>query len=142
MLLNSEGRPVSGTFDTPSVPRSQLPALIGLNAARESRMIIDTTQNVIYMAGPGGYDLMQALPPGTQQFNCILAPSGHMMVPCAEFPTIHDVNNRGILRLTPELALPVEIMPERPLVEQESSLSSPSPPQRSRAWIEQRPGSE
>ena len=61
MLLNSEGRPVSGTFDTPTVPRSQLPALLGLNAARESRMIIDTARNVIYMAGPGGYDLMQAL---------------------------------------------------------------------------------
>ncbi|MFM7982511.1 MAG: hypothetical protein ACKPKO_24635, partial [Candidatus Fonsibacter sp.] len=91
-------------------PRSQLPALLGLNAARESRMLIDTMRNAIYMVGPGDYDLMQALPPGTQQFNCILAPSGHMMIPCAEFldPTKSDSVGRGILQLMPQLTLPVE----------------------------------
>ena len=82
-------------------------------------MINDTTQNVIVMAGPGDYNLMQALPPGTQQFNCILAPSRHMMIPCAEFPVAHEASNRGVLRLAPELALPVEIIPESQLQEQE-----------------------
>ena len=67
-LLNTEGRPVSGTFDTPTVPGSQLPALLGLSAARESRMLIDTMRNTIYMVGPGEYDLMSSLPLGTQQF--------------------------------------------------------------------------
>ncbi|MFM7990439.1 MAG: hypothetical protein ACKPKO_65090, partial [Candidatus Fonsibacter sp.] len=59
---------------------------------------------------PGDYDLMQALPPGTQQFNCILAPSGHMMIPCAEFPdpTKSDSVGRGRLQLMPQLTLPVE----------------------------------
>ena len=62
------------------------------------------------MAGLGEYDLLQALPPGTQQFNCILAPSGHMMIPCAEFPssTASESTGRGRLQLTPQLALPVE----------------------------------
>ena len=109
-LLNATGQRVTGTFDTPTVPHSQLPALLGLNAARESRMLIDTMRNAIYMVGPGDYDLMQALPPGTQQFNCILAPSGHMMIPCAEFPspTKSDSVGRGRLQLMPQLTLPVE----------------------------------
>ena len=108
-LMNAAGQRITGTFDTPTVPRSQLPALLGLNAARESRMIIDTMRNVIYMAGPGEYDLLQALPPGTQQFHCILAPSGHMMIPCAEFPSSSttDSTGRGRLQLTPQLSLPV-----------------------------------
>ena len=116
-LMNAIGQRVTGTFDTPTVPHSQLPALLGLNAARESRMVIDTMRNTIYMAGPGEYDLLQALPPGTQQFNCILAPSGHMMIPCAEFPshTALETAGRGRLQLTPQLALPVEhIEVERP----------------------------
>ena len=47
-LLHSVGRSVTGTFDAPTVPRSQLPALLGLNAARESRMIIDMTQSLFF----------------------------------------------------------------------------------------------
>ena len=75
-------------------------------------MIIDTTRNAIYMAGPGDYDLMRALPPGTQPFNCALAPSGRLMIPCAEFQNPTEQGIRGRLRLTPELALPVEVVPE------------------------------
>ena len=51
-----------------TVPGSQLPALVGLNAACESRTIIGTTRSQVYIGGPGDYDLMKALPPGTQQF--------------------------------------------------------------------------
>ena len=57
---------------------------------------------------------MKALPPGTQQFNCILVPSGHMMIPCAKFPMAQYATNRGVLQLTPELALPVEIVSDSP----------------------------
>ena len=109
-LLNTEGQPVSGTFDTPTVPDSQLPALLGLSAARESRMIIDTSKNMIYMAGAGDYDMMRALPAGTQQFSCVLAPSGHMMIPCAESQIAADTSSRGRLKLTPQLSLPVQIV--------------------------------
>ena len=34
-LLNTEGRSVSGTFDTPTIPGSQLPAHLGLNTAEK-----------------------------------------------------------------------------------------------------------
>ena len=44
VTLNSVGRPASDTFDTPTAPRSQLPAILGLSVASESRMIIDATQ--------------------------------------------------------------------------------------------------
>ena len=120
-LLNSEGRPVSGTVDAPRVPIRQLPALLGLHGARESGIIIGTTQNAIYMAGLGVYDLVQALPPRTQQCNCMLAPSGHTMIPCAEFPMKQDATHRGVLGLTPELALPVEFILDNPPREQEPS---------------------
>ena len=89
-----------------------MPALFALNAARESRLLIDTTKNTVYMAGYGDYDLMQALPPGTQQFNCVLPHSGHMMIPCVELQVASEVGSRGRLRLTHELMLPVEGVPE------------------------------
>ena len=41
-LRNTDGQPVIGTYDTPTVINSQLPALLGLTAARESRMVIAT----------------------------------------------------------------------------------------------------
>ena len=55
-LLNTEGLPVSGTFDTPTVSDSLLPALFSLSAAWESRMIIYTSKSTIYMAGAGYYN--------------------------------------------------------------------------------------
>ena len=84
-MLASDGQPTMGTFDTPTVPNSELPALLGLSAARESRMIIDAARNKVYMVGLGDYDLERALPPGTTVFDCVTAPSGHMMLPGAEF---------------------------------------------------------
>ncbi len=44
---------MSGTLDTPTALGRQLLALLGLNAARESRMINDTTKTM----GLGDYDL-------------------------------------------------------------------------------------
>ena len=108
-LLSAEGRHVTGTFYIPTLPGSQLLPWFRLSAARESRMIIDTTRNATCMAGLGVYDPMQALPPGAQQFNCASAPSGRLLIPCAEFPAPTEQGSRGRLRLTPELALPVEV---------------------------------
>ena len=75
-------------------------------------MLIDTIRNTIYMVGPGEYDLMSSLSPGTQQFACVLAPSGHMMIPCAEFQVAQEAANRGRLQHTPQLVLPVEEVSE------------------------------
>ena len=75
-------------------------------------MVIDNTKDTVYMNGLGHCDLTQALPPGTQQFNCVLAPSGHMMIPCVRCPVASDAANRGKIRLTPEFMLSVEVVPE------------------------------
>ena len=63
------------------------------------------------MAGPGDYDLTRTRSPGTQQFDCVLAPAGHLMLPCAEFQSKQTNSQRGRLQLTPQLALPVETTP-------------------------------
>ena len=47
----------------------------------------------MHFAGPGDYNLEKALPPGTDCFQCELAPSGHMVIPCCEYsnkPTSKD----------------------------------------------------
>ena len=67
-------------------------------------MIIDTTTNEVFMVGPGNYDLMAALPPGTTQFTCTIAPSGHLMLPCAEFGRVPP----RAAQLGRTLALPVD----------------------------------
>ena len=65
-MTDQDGNTVAGTYDTPTVPNSTLPALLGLAAARQSPMVIDTINNIVYMIGSGEYDLLSALPPGTQ----------------------------------------------------------------------------
>ena len=94
---------MSGTYDTPTIPNSQLPALLGLTAARNGRVIIDAARNRVYMVGPGEYDLLTALPPGTQSYDCVYAPSGHMLLPCAEF----GQGRRRDESLTQQVPLPV-----------------------------------
>ena len=102
----ADGKVITGTYEVPTVPNSTLPALLGLTAATECRMLIDTVTQKVYMLGPGDYDLMKALPPGTTCFQCEKASSGHLMLPCAEF--VKAARRRGGLQLEPELALPVQ----------------------------------
>ena len=59
------------------------------------------------MLGPGSYDLMKGMPPGAQQIQCSLAPSGHFMRHCAEFPTCQENPSAGGLELVQQLAFPV-----------------------------------
>ena len=105
-LVNGDGNPVIGTYDVPTVPNITQPALLGLTAAREAIMLIDTISNRVFMVGPGNYDLMRHLPPGTQQFRCETAPSGHSMLPCAEFSRA-TTSSRGHLQLEQQIALVV-----------------------------------
>ena len=39
----------------------------------------------MHFPGPGDVNLDKALPPGTDTFRCLEAPSGHMAIPCSEF---------------------------------------------------------
>ncbi len=97
------GEVMEGSFETPTVPNSELPALLGLAAARKCRMIIDTSTLRAHMCGPGPYELEKVLPLGTQSFQCKLAPSGHMVLPCAQFG-----EETGQPALMQQIALPVE----------------------------------
>ena len=108
-VCTQDGGVAAGTYETPTIPNSSLPALLGLNACRESRMLIDTVTNRVYMMGPGNYDLEQMLPPGTRSFQCTLAPSGHLMLPCACFNQQRAAQQSGGLRMEPTLSLPVQI---------------------------------
>ena len=70
-------------------------------------MVMYTTTNMVYMLGPGNYELTRSMPLGTQQFQCSLTPSGHIMRPCAELPTRPERQSAGGLELAQQLALPV-----------------------------------
>ena len=53
----------------------------------------------MYFAGPGDYDLNRGLPPGTDCFQCELAPSGHMVIPCCEYGNETGQHGSGELTL-------------------------------------------
>ena len=53
----------------------------------------------MYFAGPGNYDLRRSLPPGTDCFQCEIAPSGHMVLPCCEYDGQSKQHTDGELTL-------------------------------------------
>ena len=113
-IPNQSGKFTKGTFDTPTVPKSMLPALLGLDSTRRCRGIIDTNTLVLHLCGPGDYDLMAALPAGTESIQCKIAPSGHMVIPCAEFAELDKRQRYGGLEVEHEVALPAVVEEYRP----------------------------
>ena len=99
----------SGTVTTPAVGKSDPPGLLGLTALRKNKAIIDFSTLKMYFTGPGNYDLSRALPPGTDRFQCELAPSGHMVIPCCEYGGSAQQRDDG------ELTLVTRQRPERPV---------------------------
>ena len=87
-IRRSDGTICRATFDTPTIPPSQVPALLGLDSLRTSRAIMDLNTLRLHMCGPGDYKLEEILPPGTEHIQCVLAPSGHMVVPCGEYDAL------------------------------------------------------
>ena len=86
-------------MNTPTVANSSLPGLLGLNALRKNRAVIDVVTNKLYFMGPGGYNLDQAMPPGTDIIQCETAPSGHIILPCCEYDAPQTTNPRHSLSL-------------------------------------------
>ena len=68
VLGTEDGTTIEGTFEPPTVPNSMLLGLLGLASCRDSRFIIDPFNNVTYQVGPGYYNIMNALPPGSHIF--------------------------------------------------------------------------
>ena len=101
------GKVLKASYETPTVPKSMLPALLGLDATRRSRGIIDTNTLTLYLAGPGDYNLIDQLPPGTEAIQCELAPSGHLVIPCCNYKALDQQERYGGLKIETEVALPV-----------------------------------
>ena len=93
-----------GTFEIPVVNKSKLPGLLGLHALRARNAILDLKTLQIHLCGPGDYDLPQYLPPGTESFQCEIAPSGHMVLPCCNYSGV-DQEESGRLDTGPQLSL-------------------------------------
>ena len=62
-----------------------MPGLLGRMALTNNRAVWDFITDKLYFLGPGDYDLLRALPPGTDMFQLERAPSGHSVLPCCEF---------------------------------------------------------
>ena len=97
---------IKGTFNAPCVPNSSLPALLGLRSLHDSRAIIDTMNNRLYLVGPGDFDLLKSLPPGTSCVQCQYSTSGHMMMPVDAYEGLDQQEKNGGLTIEKELALP------------------------------------
>ena len=86
---------LKGTFEAPTVPKSNLPALLGLDSLRRLRACIDCRTMKVFFLGPGDYDIQAHAPPGTKSIQCLTAPSGHMIVRCADFAGLEVSENNG-----------------------------------------------
>ena len=73
----------TGIFQTSIVSNSDLPALLGLEALKQQRALIDCHSNKLFLVGPGGYQLK--LPPGSEGLNLVQIGSGHLMLPVTEW---------------------------------------------------------
>ena len=121
-----------GHITTPSVSNSELPGLLGLQALRHNRAILDMNTLKLYFLGPGDYDLARGLPPGTDCFQCELAPSGHLVIPCCEFTSGSQTSESTLTLVTrhhtiPRVPPPPPDPPRLTAVTRSSSAPPPAP---------------
>ena len=85
-LRDTENKKALGTFEAPLIS-GDMPALMGRVSLQNARSLIHTVTNKVYFMGPSYYReaLEAAMPPGTRCFQAEIAPSGHMMLPCANY---------------------------------------------------------
>ena len=79
-----DGPSAMGNLTVPTVPESDLPGLLGLTALRDNRVMVDSGKLLMYFPGPDEPKIESHMPPGTDVYQCELAPSGHMVLPCCE----------------------------------------------------------
>jgi len=103
-MKRTDGTHSKGTFQIPVVNNSNLPGLLGLQSMRDRNAILDMKTLQLHLCGPGDYDLNPVLPPGTESFQCELAPSGHLVLPCSEYAGV-DREESGRLDTGADLAL-------------------------------------
>ena len=130
-LKRLEGDLVSGTFETPIVggnnegEDSELPGLLGLMSLTNRRGVLDFVNKQLHFLGPGDFDLKTALPPGTESFQLITAPSGHLILPCTHYAEFDEKQKHGNLTLDPST---VSLMTQTHAPSGSSSASAVLPP--------------
>ena len=82
-VKTTDGRSVEGTFTTPTVNESSLPALLGLQTLIHLGAILDFRTKQLTFTGPGGTKI--SFSPGSDTFQLFQASSGHLMLPCCQY---------------------------------------------------------
>ena len=67
-------RSILGNFTTPCVQASPLPGLMGLQALRRNKAVIDFNKMEMHFMGEADYELLKEMPPGTDSFQLEIAP--------------------------------------------------------------------
>jgi hypothetical protein len=72
-----------GTFRTPVLPESDLPALWGLVSLEKLKAIIDVGSRRLVIPGPGGFKMVMS--PGSKSYPLEKSPTGHLLLSCCEW---------------------------------------------------------
>ena len=70
-------------YDSPILPNSGTPALLGQKSLKKMRCLLDCFNNKLYRIGPGGYKIN--LSPGSVTYPLEESHAGHLMLPCSRF---------------------------------------------------------
>ena len=76
----------TGTYQSPVIPNSDVPALLGNKTLERRRSLIDTFNHKLYFVGPGDYEIK--LPPGSLTLDLEKTESGHLLLPITAFDSI------------------------------------------------------
>ena len=83
-LQSTNGTALLGTYTTPTINgQSNVTGILGLLAIRGRQGIIDTGNNKLHFPGPGGAQIQ--LSPGSETYDLLDAPSGHLLIPCCHY---------------------------------------------------------
>ena len=83
VLRTSDGQYASGTFEAPTLQNSNVPGLLGLNTMRHQRAILDCGNLMLHFIGEG--EATVNLPENATSHPLVVAPSGHLVLPCGDF---------------------------------------------------------
>ena len=116
--IRAQGRSnIDGTFNSPVVPDSDLPPLLGLKSLRSCNAVLDMQHQKLYIPGPGGLEIVQS--PGTLVLDLELSPSGHLILPVhprskasesrkldfvSSRVSVHESNSKGNANQVPKRA--------------------------------------
>lgn len=75
-----------GVYETPIIPNSNIPSLLGLTTMEKHRAILDITGQTYIIPGKGKVEYK--LPKGSRVLHLKKAPSGHLLLPCDQWESL------------------------------------------------------